>query len=1015
MRDSFRQTWVSIILLLLPIAILGQIIDYSFNHLTQENGLSQGNNKYIYEDTYGFVWISSQSGLNRFDGQSVKVYQHQINNINSIAGNLITSRCYEDKSGNLWFTSSESINYYIRQKDQFERYSFPNKNLQNFQAFHLDKHHQLWIRANDEQGGNLYYFNIEKKIFSPPVFPLKGNILTVKQDDNGKAEKIIMSDLPNEDGLIILDIKTGNEEKIVFQKTFDGKIRKFRSPTSKILFENDSLMWVGLYNGLGVYNFKTNTSWIENITVTFINNNNLGLMNGIIPYNKEFLLVSDSDAGLLFFDKKNKIFIRQITFNTNFANSINSNNLLGVFKSSSNNLWVSTDGKGLSYLQLKKNKFQLISNTIGQSINHIWEDKVQNIWCSSKTQGTFVFEQNGDLILHSQLLDNKAKFIPSDIDFPLPKIDYFVEAEEKKNIWGVMDNNLLKWNQERKKFYFEDKYFLGLFNNITAFYKLKSGKDLIAINDRVYQLQLSENSFDTLLWQDFKPYNLGTINALHQDNKGHIYIGDNQNNLLIVKETTKQLQIIKQLSNIPTCHAFYEDEKNKQLWLATINGLIKLDLTDFSIKKLGAATDGLPNESFYTVLPDKKGRLWLSGNNGLIRYDPIAKKYHRYTVADGLQNPEFNPGAGIVSSSGDIWVGGINGLNVFKPETVQDLTPPPKIQLTNLLINDEQNRQYTAHLGKGNLLKLPYASNTISFELTAIAYGDPKNNQLEYKLEGIDKDWLKTGSKTLARYPNLAAGNYTLWAKAINSDGIPMKAPVSLAIHILTPFWQAWWFYLLGILGVAAIIYAIFQYRLEQALKLERLRVKISSDLHDDVGTLLSGLAMQTEILELTVRDKDKPRLQKIGELARSAMSRMRDTVWAIDARKDKMENLVDRMREHVIESLSPHEILFDFQLSNLDLKQNLPTQTRQNIYLIFKEAITNIAKHANATKVEIKLGKEKGVLEMLIKDNGVASIKDYKTTGAGLSNMKMRAKQIGAKLDFFQQTGFGIHLEIKI
>ena len=157
---------------------------------------------------------------------------------------------------------------------------------------------------------------------------------------------------------------------------------------------------------------------------------------------------------------------------------------------------------------------------------------------------------------------------------------------------------------------------------------------------------------------------------------------------------------------------------------------------------------------------------------------------------------------------------------------------------------------------------------------------------------------------------------------------------------------------------ITGIIYAGFKYRIEQALKVERLRVKISSDLHDDVGGILSGLAMQTEILELTTDEKVKPKLKRIGELSRSAMSRMRDTVWAIDARKDKLENLIDRINEHAEETLTPKKISYQVKVENLNLITNIPTDIRQSLYLIIKEALTNTAKHSNGDHVEVVLEK---------------------------------------------------------
>ena len=166
--------------------------------------------------------------------------------------------------------------------------------------------------------------------------------------------------------------------------------------------------------------------------------------------------------------------------------------------------------------------------------------------------------------------------------------------------------------------------------------------------------------------------------------------------------------------------------------------------------------------------------------------------------------------------------------------------------------------------------------------------------------------------------------------------------------------------------------------------------------------------------MELTAREADKPRLQRIAEISRNAMARMRDTVWAIDARQDRLENLLDRLREHAEETLSPKDIRFDIEVEKIDLKKNLPTRIRQNLYHIFKEAITNVVKHAQADEVKLRFTRTSSGVECSIQDNGKGLQKDYKTTGQGLANMRMRAEQIDADFEVQKEAGFRITLYMK-
>lgn len=218
-------------------------------------------------------------------------------------------------------------------------------------------------------------------------------------------------------------------------------------------------------------------------------------------------------------------------------------------------------------------------------------------------------------------------------------------------------------------------------------------------------------------------------------------------------------------------------------------------------------------------------------------------------------------------------------------------------------------------------------------------------------------------------------------------------------------------FILLASIGLLTAFY--LNHKVKRVRQIENLRTKISSDLHDDVGSILSGLSMRAELLEMNSPESTKPELQLISKLGRNAMQHMRDAVWAMDARKDNMSDLIDRMREFAEETLGAKEINFDFVLNNLNLESKIRPDYRQNIYLIFKEAVANIVKHSNADEVKLNLYNEKGTFHMQIIDNGNTEAKTYKTTGLGTDNMKMRAKRIAANIMFKREMGYGVYIEV--
>ena len=216
-------------------------------------------------------------------------------------------------------------------------------------------------------------------------------------------------------------------------------------------------------------------------------------------------------------------------------------------------------------------------------------------------------------------------------------------------------------------------------------------------------------------------------------------------------------------------------------------------------------------------------------------------------------------------------------------------------------------------------------------------------------------------------------------------------------------------FIIVVLLGIMLFIRLYYRNKFQRALQIAQLRTKISNDLHDDVGSILTGLAMQSEVLEQTAKDTDKNRLSKIAASSRSAMSRMRDAVWAMDAQKDNWQSLLDRMQEFAAETLSLKDIQFNLNTIGIKTDQNLSGDLRQNLYLIFKEAITNVVKHTEASQVNVSLNNQGNTFEMSIQNDGLLEKKEYKTTGLGLESMKKRAERIDGQLTISEEENFQI------
>jgi ligand-binding sensor domain-containing protein/two-component sensor histidine kinase len=952
-----------------------------FHRLSPNEGLSQGTNAFVFQDSRGFVWLSSIDGLNRFDGKSVKIYK--ADGQNGLSGNIITSNFFEDSSANLWFTTHEGIHCYVREKDRFEYFQLHDaqgkKIEQEYFVFYLDKQQQLWVQAS----GYLHLFDLRMRQ-GKQICPLSGRRQYVVCDTPGVVSKVVSANIPpTQSGILVLDMRNKGQVTTFFTDPVQGQPvgRSF-----SVYCESPDCWWVAMTTGLTAFYPQSGRA----VCYDRYGNQPIGEVWALAPLRDSMLMVSTSLKGFLLFDKKQQRFIRQIPATPDRKPGLGLRNISAFYVDKQENLWISSPRNGVNFTQLHKQKFEKKEALQGVSMTSIFQTKDGAVWCNGPADTVFRFSPDG---LHSERF--ALKYPQSEA---LPgRIEYFFE-DNRGDLWACHQRFIFRWNPSKRVF----KYTGLLPGYVLGTRQLTGGPLLLSTYGGIYSVRRDDKGPIFEKADFLGQYQSEAATALFEDQKKRLYLALDATRIAVLEKKQANYEPVRAIENIGCAHAFCE--QGNTLWVATTTGILKINTADLSFEKLNAAEHGAPSENYYSILTDRQGHFWLSCNRGIIRYHPETKTFHRYTLADGLQDNEFNTNAFLLQSNGRIWMGGNQGMNVFDPDQIQALSKLPQVQLTRLLVNDELF-ETPVQVGELRELTLAYQQNTFSFDFVALEYSDPGANIFRYQLENYDKDWVDAGTNGFARYANLPPGNYTFKVKAANSDGVWNETPTALRIRVLTPWWQSWWFYLLCVSVTGGLIYGWFWFRLQQALRLERLRVKISSDLHDDVGTLLAGLAMQSEALAITAPEKDKGKLQRISEISRNAMAHMRDTVWAIDARKDKWENLLDRMREHAEETLVPRDMRFELTVENIAAQNNIPVELRQNLYLIYKEAITNAARHSNGNTVRVHLKKTpNGGLEMRICDNGTSAEKNYKTTGSGTSNMQMRAKKIGGTLEISRE-----------
>lgn len=422
-------------------------------------------------------------------------------------------------------------------------------------------------------------------------------------------------------------------------------------------------------------------------------------------------------------------------------------------------------------------------------------------------------------------------------------------------------------------------------------------------------------------------------------------------------------------------------------------------------------TNGLSNNTVYGLVEDVAGRLYATTNNGvnILDFGGDSLSIRVLHSSDGLASDECSQGAAFRDTDGRLWFGTLNGVTAYDPYVDQPDSIPPKVHLTRMRLFESDIAFSPDALRK----PFKHSENYFKFDFIGIDLSAPQKVVYQYRLSGIDRDWVET-TQRFVQYTNLDDGDYTFEVKAKNEWGV-WSDPASLSFAISPPYWETWWFRLLALLLVAGALWLFYHIRVNRLLEIERMRVRIASDLHDDIGSTLTRISVSSEIIQASSNpDKVQSAARKIGVLSREVVQTFSDIVWSIDARNDTVGDLLARMQEFAFQIFTPREIHYTFNKIGLEAEKPLPVDLRQNIYLIFKEAINNIAKHSGASMVAIELKNSGGHFRMTITDNGQGFSETQKGTGHGLRNMAMRAERINGHLTLDDRDGLAVILEIR-
>ncbi|THU34939.1 hypothetical protein FAM09_23395 [Niastella caeni] len=447
------------------------------------------------------------------------------------------------------------------------------------------------------------------------------------------------------------------------------------------------------------------------------------------------------------------------------------------------------------------------------------------------------------------------------------------------------------------------------------------------------------------------------------------------------------------------------------------NGIQVLDPATKTISSF-TSLHGLPDNLIYSMVPENDSICWLGTGHGLSRFNYRSFSCSNYYRQDGVINEEFNTHSTWRADDGTIYMGVMNGVVYFDPAEISAQHVPVRIRLTGMQQSGRQERRVWFGADWQDPVRMGPSDKIIQFEFALSDLSSPGENRFQYKVEGLDTDWNLLGAQNVLRLYNLPAGSFTVRIRGMAPDGSLTQNEISVPVRVVPLFYKTIWFYGLLLAVLSLGVWLLYRYRIRQMKKVFQLRNKIARDLHDDIGSTLSGISILSSITQkemATHPGRAQQQLEQIGSDAREMLHNMNDIIWSVNPHHDQLEHSFVRMRQFVAQTLEARnievQIRFDEQLESVVI----PMEARRNLYLIFKEAINNIAKYAAATQVLIVLEKQEKQLQLLIKDNGKGFDVDQVTTGNGLKNIKQRAADMNAVVNIESAPGKGAALILQL
>jgi signal transduction histidine kinase/ligand-binding sensor domain-containing protein len=999
---------------------------YFFTNYTVDDGLSDNTVNCIIKDHEGFLWIGTEAGLNRFNGYDFTVYKSLAGDSTTLPSNNVYLLMV-DHAGNLWIGTPKGICLYDKKNDSFVRMHILNGKGERISVFEC---HALMedSKKNILAGGTgLLRYNKQQNCFEPmleglPVFA-KNMVTHIAEEDDGTLWLLNYFTLCHFNPATRVYKEFENKLSGPGKPGFQG-LRVCLDPV------NHNFLWIGTW-GSGMVHFNKLTG--EFISYKYQQNGSPNLDNIVtdihaVEKTKWWLA---TNKGVLEFNPEKKSFGRFVRDSINRSPVVNVETGC-IYKDDEGVTWIGTVG-GLCNIHPAKQNF----------LNHpLWRNTTVNNYyfdlADDKFYGTCIYA-NRTLVIYDRKLNKE-------VEYKIPQADE-LRAEP---FTVAKDNNGLIWIGTTKGIYtFDEK------NKRFALFEIEKQVNLSSRS--LYVRQILKDSVGNLWFScyasgllmvdadtkkitsylhhpdDPNSFPLFAITGIAAGSGKTIYASDDRNGAI---EFDYEKNKIAHFNAKKKKYAALFDatdiavDKVNRIWITTRNnGLVCIDKNReafaFVKDEFGNIIDGQS-----TIAIDDSGKIWFSSSNGIYCFNPALKSFTNFTMQDGLPYRSV-PIQRL--SKGKIAVHLPQGVFGFDPLRVSKTSKPLQVHLTSFAVNGKPS-EYNNTIDQIDTLILKHTENNITIDFAATDFAYPSSVLYSYKLEGIDNDWSVPTRTRTVNFSQLPPGNFLLrFRSGITelNDELPEK---KLFIKIIPAWWQTAFFkWTVLVVAIAVLFIAVrfltsIRYKqqiamLEQQRQIENIRMRISRDIHDEIGSGLTKIKLMSRNLTKAKQPGEiSEATSKISNASDELIQNLAEIVWTVNPANDTLENVFAYARNYVSKIFDEHSDIssvIDFpEPANIPHNVSVNPEVKRNILLILKEALTNVIKHSNANEVYFSLREEESQLIMKISDNGKGITEQINTSmGNGIKNMRKRAESVNGKIEIRPNpvTGTSIHVFIPL